>query len=376
MLSHRFKLGTYFDVGLYLHWSFFLLPAFLGYREWSNGGDALGVALTVLLVLLIFTCVILHEYGHVLAARAFGISTRDITMLPIGGVARLERMPEEPWQELIVAVAGPAVNVVIAITLGIGLVLVEMLGSQMHRDSLTFAHHLYIANVILVVFNMVPAFPMDGGRVFRSIASMFVSHLQATRWAMRLGQVLAVVLGFYGLRGESPFLPFLAIFIFWVGTMEYRQVEITSHTKGMLVRDCMVTRFETVDLHEDLVAFTRRAASHLQQVFPVVEQGILRGTIELQQLASSMDRAPNASRVSDVMRRGTMIIHEGERLQDVLLSLPRRSPQVPVVDHANHVVGLLDPETCLRRIALQNQCNDALVPSAPQVDRVSPESSD
>ncbi|MEZ6087872.1 MAG: site-2 protease family protein [Pirellulaceae bacterium] len=363
MMSRRIKVGTFFGVALFLHWTFFLLPAWMAYLEWSYGGDWIDISLTTILIGLLFTCVILHEYGHVLAARAFGVGTRDITMLPIGGVARLERMPEEPWQELIVAVAGPAVNVLIATTLGIGIAVAYGVDLDLSDESNMFAHKIFAMNIALVVFNMIPAFPMDGGRVFRSAASMLTNHRRATWLAMRVGQGIALVLFVIGVRNmqDYPFVPFIAAFIFWVGMMEYRQVDIASQVKDLRVRDAMIRKFATADIDEPLSELADLAADQLQSVFPVTEHGIYRGVLQLEELAVAM-RQPGAGRkAGEIMRWDTITVDQDESLEDVLVGMPRGMGQIPVLNDLHQVVGLLDTETCLRRIALRTKTESEFV---------------
>src|SRR5438132_2622647 len=162
------KLGRAFGINIYVHWSFLLLVAFALYRNWSIGGQPL--ALFGLIVLFAaFACVVLHELGHALMARHLGIPTRDITLYPIGGVARLERMSDRPMEEFCIAVAGPAVNVVVAALLAVPAMLAMREIDLAHATPLTLMSHiplvLFAVNVILVAFNMLPAFPMDGGRV-------------------------------------------------------------------------------------------------------------------------------------------------------------------------------------------------------------------
>jgi Zn-dependent protease len=228
------KLGSAFGIDIYFHWSSLLLPALIILLNWGQGGVSLAVYLLVL-VLGIFTCVILHELGHALMARQFGIRTRDITLYPIGGIARLERMSERPLEEICIALAGPAVNVVIAFLLAGVLVLSLAVGSpeQIVHDSFTGSVlvGLLISNILLAVFNLLPAFPMDGGRVLRALLALSVGQLRATEIAARVGMVLAVVLGTLplltalGVLGhfplfQSPILVVLAAFVLFAGQRE------------------------------------------------------------------------------------------------------------------------------------------------------------
>jgi Zn-dependent protease len=242
------KLGTAFGIGVYVHWSFALILGLAAYL----GGREMGL-FSVILVILLFGCIILHEFGHALMARRYGIQTRDITIFPIGGVARLERMSERPWEEFLIAVAGPAVNIVIAL----GLALLLMLGFFLVDHNLTgFADLvvnlvsgrepdrleslqfvpvlltvLMLSNIGLVVFNMIPAFPMDGGRVLRALLSSIVGHLPATEFAAALGMVVALgfamtglgLVSFLGLH-QNPMLVLVGMFVLLAGQQELAAV--------------------------------------------------------------------------------------------------------------------------------------------------------
>ena len=220
------KLGSAFGIGIYVHWSFLLLPAWVLLSNLELGG--LAVALfAVAVVLAVFGCVVLHELGHAAAARRFGIPTRDITLYPIGGVARLERMSERPGEEFWIAVAGPAVNLAIAgLLYGFfafsgtltQLVPLPLLG-------LTFLWQLMVINLVLFVFNLLPAFPMDGGRVLRSLLALRMGHLRATQVAVNVGVIMAVLMGLVGtLYFHSLSLLLVAAFVYFAGQQELAAV--------------------------------------------------------------------------------------------------------------------------------------------------------
>ena len=214
----RLKLGDIAGIGVYVHWSFWLLPAWI---LLSAGGGLAGALASVVFVFAVFGCVVLHELGHALMARQFKIGTRDITLYPIGGVASLERIPRRPAHELAIALAGPAVNVLIAAAL-FGLLAVGGIGTQgllFDFAGGAFLARLLFVNVALVVFNMLPAFPMDGGRVLRAFMAMRLSYLRATEIAVRVGQAVAVVLGLVGLFAGGTLL-FVAFFVFLAAQAE------------------------------------------------------------------------------------------------------------------------------------------------------------
>ncbi len=223
MFRNAWNLGTISGIKIRLHWSFLLVPMWVFYATLTGGGFAAAVS-SVVLVLAIFGCVLLHELGHAFAARQFGIGTRDIILLPIGGVASLERMPRKPLQELWIAVAGPLVNVVIATVIFVGLAYRQSFGVVGGDAMSSFLFQLGVANGFLVVFNMIPAFPMDGGRVLRSFMAMFMPYVKATVIAAGVGKWCALLMFLCGLFYGPFMLIFLAPFVFLAGQAEKWQV--------------------------------------------------------------------------------------------------------------------------------------------------------
>jgi Zn-dependent protease len=227
-MFRSWKLGTAFGIGIYVHWSFLFIPAYVLLTNGTHGGWPLALFL-LLLVAAVFGCVVLHELGHALMARAFGIGTRDITLYPIGGVARLERMGERPWEELCIALAGPAVNVVLAallLVLGIGVLGVRDWAGFLNTPEelaglwgVRFLFNLLGANVVLGLFNLLPAFPMDGGRVLRALLSWPLGRLQATEVAAGIGVVMALLFAVAAFF-VNPMLLVLAAFVFFAGRQE------------------------------------------------------------------------------------------------------------------------------------------------------------
>ncbi|HEV3256164.1 MAG TPA: site-2 protease family protein [Gemmataceae bacterium] len=256
------KLGTAFGIDIFFHWSSLLLPALIILMNWGQGGLPLAVYLLVL-VLGIFGCVILHELGHALMARQFGIRTRDITLYPIGGIARLERMSDRPLEEICIALAGPAVNVVIAallmgvLLLSLSVVSVEQIAHGSFGSNLLLG--LMISNVFLAGFNLLPAFPMDGGRVLRALLAMPLGQLRATEIAARIGTVLAVVLGMLplltamGFLGDfplfrSPMLVLLAAFVLFAGQQELAALRYREAQRRAEVLEALPADEDVIDV--------------------------------------------------------------------------------------------------------------------------------
>jgi Zn-dependent protease len=225
-MSYSWKIGTPFGIGVYVHWSFLILPALVLFENLGLGGWALAL-FAVGLVLAVFGCIVLHELGHAMTAQRFGIRTRDITLYPIGGVARLERMSEKPWEEFWIAVAGPAVNIVIAAALGGFLFFAGEVGRLLPLPALglTFLHLLMMLNLGLAVFNMLPAFPMDGGRVLRALLALRLGRLRATEVAVGIGTFLAVLMAVGGaLVFQSLSLVLVGGFVWLMGQAELAAV--------------------------------------------------------------------------------------------------------------------------------------------------------
>jgi Zn-dependent protease len=214
--------GADSGIDVYVHATFFMVIAWIALLHWNESQSLAAVVEGVGFILTLFACVVLHEFGHALTAARYGIRTRDITLLPIGGLARLERLPAVPVQELWVALAGPAVNVVIAILLFGWL---QASGAWQSADQIgvttgAFAERVMFANVFLAAFNLLPAFPMDGGRALRAFLATRMEYTRATQRAAMIGQGMAILFGFIGLQG-NPMLIFIALFV-WIGAGQGR----------------------------------------------------------------------------------------------------------------------------------------------------------
>ena len=252
MMAWSISLGRIAGTEVRIHLTFFLLLIWFGLVAGAKDGTAAGFA-AVGFIVAVFACVLAHEYGHVLMARRFGIGTRDIILLPIGGVASIERMPDNPTQELLIALAGPAVNVVIAF------VLIVFFGASFgggQADPATiqnvdFVSRLAMINVVLVVFNLLPAFPMDGGRALKAILSYWLDKVTATRIAARIGQAAAFGLGFLGLFG-NPLLIFVALFVFLAAGQEAYAVELGDATGRATMKDATITSFAHLDTNSSV----------------------------------------------------------------------------------------------------------------------------
>jgi len=361
------KIARIAGIDVFMHWTFLLLLAWIVGIHMVAGATALQAARGVALVLAVFGCIILHELGHALTARRYSIQTRDITLLPIGGLARLERMPEDPKQEIWVALAGPAVNVVIAAVLLAGIWLtggIETIfpqpqgeGSAEGATVLTqgsFAATLMWINVVLVVFNMLPAFPMDGGRALRGVLGLHMSFVRSTEVAANIGQGMAVLFGLIGLLVFfNPILLFVALFVYLGAEAELQSARFRSSVEGVTVRDAMMTDYRSLAPDDSLSSAAEKLLAGAQQDFPVVDDGRLQGLLRRADLVKGISQDGAAMRVSDVMSSDPMTADENEPLEEVVMRMrEEQSGSLPVL-RQGQVVGLLTMENIGELVMLQ-----------------------
>ncbi|PYJ46749.1 MAG: site-2 protease family protein [Verrucomicrobia bacterium] len=330
-------------IQLRIHVTFLLLIAWLAFGYYAQGGSV-AAASRVIFVLLLFLCVVLHEFGHAFAAKAFGINTPDITLLPIGGVARLERMPEEPLQELVIAVAGPMVNVVIALGLFVAG------GSQAFFNPSTIEGGSLVAqlmtiNILLLLFNLLPAFPMDGGRVLRALLATRMTYARATQVAALIGQGFAFAFGFIGLL-FNPFLIFIALFVYIGASQEAALAQMKDVSRRFPVSSAMVREFRTLAASATLDEAVDALLATSQHDFPVVDDtGNVAGLLTRHDLIPALRKSDPSLRVGDVMRRDIPTVTTGTRFEDAFRIMQEcNCPAVPVLDRMKRLVGLLTPE--------------------------------
>lgn len=362
-------LGRWLGIDVYIHITFLLLLAFIGLSQGIAAGSAGAAVGGVLFFAGLFVCVLLHEYGHALAARRYGIATRDITLLPIGGVARLERMPDKPGQEFVVALAGPAVNVVIAGGLLAGLFWRNswQLPSELSVTSGGFIERMLVANVFLVAFNLLPAFPMDGGRVLRSLLAMRMEYARATSIAAAIGKGMAVLFGFAGLFG-NPMLLLIALFV-WIGaTQEAAAAQMKSSFAGAAVRDAMLTEFRALSPNDSLADATRLLLAGSQQDFPVVDSGRVVGILDHAALFQALRERGDLGLVGDVMRSEYVTLRADQSLDEAMSEVRAEGGLTMAVAEDGRFVGLLTPENVGEFFMIRR----ALAHRSPSPPRVPP----
>jgi len=341
-MKWSWKIGKFAGIGVYMHATFLLLLGWVAFVHWQDGRNLGAVISGLAFVLALFVCVVAHEYGHALTARRYGIKTREITLLPIGGVARLERMPDDPRQELWVALAGPAVNVVIAgalFTLLLvtgGLVPLDQVGVE--RGS--FLERLMIVNLFLAGFNMLPAFPMDGGRVLRAVLARRMEYTRATQVAANVGQGMAFLFGFAGLFG-NPMLLFIAFFV-WIGAaQESTAVQMKYALGGIPVARAMLTDFRTLQPLDSLARAAELILAGSQHDFPVVDGGRVAGVLTRADLIGALSAQNMKKPVADVMQREFQVADSSDMLEAAMERLQACACRTLPVVHDGRLVGLV-----------------------------------
>lgn len=353
-MGWSWKIGSFRGIAVYVHPTFLILIAFVVVNHWSAGNSVAKTLEGIGFILALFGCVVLHEFGHALTAARYGIKTRDITLLPIGGLARLERMPEEPLQELWVALAGPAVNVVIALGLYAWLTLSATFAplEQLTVTGGPFLQRLMAVNVFLVMFNMLPAFPMDGGRVLRALLATRMEYTRATQIAAGTGQAMALLFGFLGFL-FNPFLLFIALFV-WIGAaQEASMAQIKSSLGGIPVVRAMITDFRRLAPNDPLSHAVDAVLAGSQQDFPVVENGRVVGILTRQDLFAGLTRGGRETAVGTVMQTTFESVEATEMLESAFRRLQTCECRTVPVFRRGELVGLITMENVGEFIAIQ-----------------------
>ncbi|MEO8635233.1 MAG: site-2 protease family protein [Gemmatimonadales bacterium] len=343
-MSWSFRLIRILGTEVKIHLTFVLLLAGL-WIVTQRGSGAEAALATTGFILALFLCILLHEFGHILMARRFGIRTPDVILLPIGGVARLERMPEDPRQELLIALAGPAVTLVIAALLAGWITLhgQPIMLQPTETEPTNFLLDLMRVNVVLLVFNLIPAFPLDGGRVLRALLTMRMSHVKATRIAARIGQGLAMLLGIYGLINQNLGMTLIALFVFFGAGSEVTQVATRAAGKGILVDQMMITRYTTIPLWATLRQAVDLLLEGEQREFPVIDTaGLVAGLLTRDGLIHGLAARGPESLVREAMSANVPLLPLGLDFESALGRLRDSGlPALPVMDAGGHLVGLL-----------------------------------
>jgi Zn-dependent protease len=361
-------LGRYSGIKVFIHWTFSLLLIWILISGLRGGQTLADTGWTVIFVLAIFFCVILHEFGHALTAKRYGIKTRDIILLPIGGLARLEKLPDDPKEELWVALAGPAVNIVIFILLSIGIAATGFDATQLEELSLgpnTIWLFLASANLFLAIFNMIPAFPMDGGRVLRALLSLRMPRVQATEIAGGLGQVLAIAFVFLGLF-YNPILVLIGLFIFLGAQAEVMQTKNQSLLHGYTVNDALMSRFPILTFDAPLSRAIEKLLDGQATHFVVVRDDKPIGTLSREEIIKGLNNPKEVSIIEDVANLDPLRLELHMPLEEAMKKMASSQTKVALVYENSLFMGMLDQENISEFIMIKSALNKKANEDQPQ----------
>ena len=349
MLGKSYKLATFAGIPVKLHWSFGLLVITLLFIEYRDHQSLYGVGFMALYIVILFLCVVLHEYGHALTAKRYGIKTRDIILSPIGGLARLEDIPEQPIKEFNIAIAGPLVNLAIAAVIGI-VIYIKGLPILPDFDSIVDLYNptgllslVLVVNIALFVFNLIPAFPMDGGRILRSLLSIKLDRVVATRVAMYIGRALAVGMFIFAVYSWGMVLAVISVFVWYTSGAEYQNILLKHKLNNTSVGDIMLTDFTKVRLdttfHEVINTF-KQTGENNYLVYNDVDKVI--GTVPYAYIADVVQRR-HVETVGQQYKSEVRFVNTDTPLLQLFDQMQNQGVAiVAVTDNLDEVVGVLD----------------------------------
>jgi Zn-dependent protease len=352
-------LGKYAGIKVFIHWTFSLLLLWIAVSGVRSGQSIEQIGWTILFILAVFLCVTLHEFGHALMAKKFNFKTKYITLLPIGGLAQMEKLPDDPKQELLVAIAGPMVNIVVAIFLGLMISDFTMeLESLMTIGAHNFLIYLVTVNIILAVFNMIPAFPMDGGRVLRALLSFKLKREKATQVAASLGQFIAILFVFLGLF-YNPFLVLIGIFIFLGAQAENSMVQTQSVLKGFAVKDVMMTEFSELQASDPLSRATQSLLDSQNTDFVIKDNDRFVGILSRNELIQGISTLGLDAHISEALSKEYHSLTMDQALEEVFPNMKVKGQGLMPVMNGDQLIGVVDSENVMEfilvREAMRNQ---------------------
>lgn len=356
-MKANLNLGSVSGIKIRVHWTFFFLIVWIVFSELKSGGTTSSVSFNIALLLAVFACVVLHELGHALTAKHFGIETKKITLLPIGGMASLEHIPESPKQELLIALAGPLVNIIIGTVLYFVIPINELMQQNFTETFETlmsftwqnFLFFLFIVNIGLVVFNMIPAFPMDGGRVFRALLAMKMNRVKATKIASNIGQVIAILFLLIGLL-YNPFLILIALFIFLGAYGENQTVHHLALLKGHTVEEAMLINITTFSPDDSLDLAVNKIISGTETNFVIVKDHAIEGVLYHKDI---IDNSNKNVLIKDVMDTTFKTVNYTHDLKDIYNTIfAEKITFIPVLKEEK-LVGVIDATNLNEYILLQ-----------------------
>jgi Zn-dependent protease len=370
MRSWSLHVGKYLGIDVYIHWTFWILILWIVLAHMRAGEPFAQSLQGVLFILALFVCVVLHEFGHALTARQFGIATRDVTLYPIGGISSLEKLPDDPRQELLVAIAGPAVNLIIA---GLLWLLLNAIGQPFDLAKVSdakdvteipFLWGLFYANLILPIFNLIPAFPMDGGRALRAFLSIFIDRLNATRIAALIGQLLAIGFVFLGFFFNF-WLVFIGLFIFLGASGETAMEQTKVVLGGLRVRDALMHQYTVLSPFSTLGEAAEALLNGQDTTFVVLDSGEVVGLLSVNEIVKGLAEVGTRAQISGFMKRDFLTVSADLKLFDLLVELTEKGETAAVVMDGDAHIGLVDRQNLQERIMIDQALHTSKTASRP-----------
>jgi len=358
------QIAKFAGIPVHLHWSFGFLIFLIGFVSRDLSLDWNKTVIFGLWMLTLFACVVLHEFGHALTAKRFGVTTKDIILLPIGGVARLNSLPDKPMHEFYIAIAGPMVNVAIAIVLGIGLMLfspVSIIEAVTDIDIAFstfygFLSIIFIFNAIMVVFNMIPAFPMDGGRVLRSLLSIKVGRPKATRVAAFLGQTIAAVFFVYGIYKADFLLSLIGVFVFYTASSENKMVKLDTLLQEHLVSDLLRLQFVSFKMEDTMEQPFNELKRGLEKNFLVLDEDRkMQGVLHELFVIDAMKKKDLDGPVAEYISQRYELIAPNDNLKSVIERVQKEGYSILPVVEEDEIIGVIDINMLDNFIRLQQK---------------------
>lgn len=347
-IGNSWQLGAFWGIPVKVHWTFGILILFVTYTAFTNGFKLWQGVGFVLYTFVLFFCVVLHEYGHALTARRFGVATKDIILSPIGGIARLENMPEKPIQEFFIAIAGPLVNLVIGSVLGLALYfgtgqLMPEFAFARFDDPIEFARYVLWINLALFLFNLIPAFPMDGGRIFRSLMATKIGKVRATKIASNVGRLIAIGFVIFGVFNQQLTLSLIGLFIFMMAGKEYDQTKVLALLKNTKVSEIMRTTFTRLHLSDNYTTVIEKYYREGEHNFLIFDSmGNVSGSIPELFIKDTIKNNTQDKSVNQMMSQKLANVSPDDLLIDIIEIMRNNGVAIVSVSENDQLVGVLD----------------------------------
>jgi len=348
--------GRVAGIKIFIHWTFLILILGIVFSGIKRGYNAEAILLNLGFIGCIFVCVTLHELGHAITAKRFNFKTRDIILLPIGGLARMEGLPDKPKHEFLVAIMGPAVNIIIALILFLTLKLSDASPESLDDFRITrgnFWFQLYSVNLYLAIFNLIPAFPMDGGRILRALLSIRLPRARATRIAAHIGQFIAIVFVFVGFM-YNPVLLFIGLFVFLGAQAEASMEEAKVVLSKVKVKDLIMHHYSVLDPEEPLSKAVTLLLDSQEKSFLVKEGNMIKGVLSKKEIIEGLSKFGKDIPVKQVMQTEFVALHEEDNLGEIMLKFTSEANKLMPVMEGNEIKGVIDLENINEYVEIQN----------------------